>query len=671
MGNSLQSASITELNDTPEIPKKIGVRFPLILLNLVIYLFAFALAYLIKKQAIVYDQNYASYLLIYISAWAVGGLFSGKFRFRTYMSFGACLSKCYISLLFSLGIVAFYLSETASLSISRLFVVGSLFLAFTIEVGYYSLKSRRTISKSVRRKRNISYITIILDLILLTWVLFFMYDKKIDYTNFNENQAILLAGTFISWLLAGSITHQFEVYSKDTNIWNAISVQLKFYLLFIALMSFIVYILQINDYYRMIYLTAIIIFSAWSFILMFFLYIHKLPEKTDDVTTDFLHAFEIKVPELKRNRGTEYSGKYSVNTYKTERHTVSERLENIYLKKSPAIFSFLAKNLNLDSFELEKVSVLSSRDPSNITVFPPEYLELFFNLHALNDLRRINEYFIDVNERLRDGGIYAGNFEPIRYRYERFRNKYPFILANTFYLFDFLWKRAAPKLPFIKKIYFAITNGTDRALSLAEGLGRLYFCGFEILDLRVIDSKCFFIAKKVGEPSTDQNPSFSPLIKMKRHGKNGKEIFVYKLRTMHPFSEYLQEFVYTYNNLDEGGKFRDDFRITKWGAFLRKHWLDELPMIINFLKRDLKLVGVRPLSRQYLSLYDTEFAQRRMKYKPGLIPPYYADMPKTINEIMASEKKYLDEYDKHKFRTDVKYFFKSVNNIVFKKERSK
>jgi lipopolysaccharide/colanic/teichoic acid biosynthesis glycosyltransferase len=227
-----------------------------------------------------------------------------------------------------------------------------------------------------------------------------------------------------------------------------------------------------------------------------------------------------------------------------------------------------------------------------------------------------------------------------------------------------------PKLPFIRRVFFAFTKGKNRALSLAEGLGRLYFCGFEVLDLKDIDNKVYFVAKKIGEPLMDKNPSYSPIFKMRRNGRDGKTIFVYKLRTMHPYSEYLQDFVYEQNKLEEGGKFKDDFRITTWGSLFRKLWIDELPMLINWFKGDCKLVGVRPLSSQYLSLYDEEFKKRRFKYKPGLVPPFYADMPKNISEIIKSEEKYLDEYDKKGRLADFKYMLKALKNIVIHKQRS-
>ena len=157
---------------------------------------------------------------------------------------------------------------------------------------------------------------------------------------------------------------------------------------------------------------------------------------------------------------------------------------------------------------------------------------------------------------------------------------------------------------------------------------------------------------------------------MKRIGKSGNPIYVYKLRTMHPYSEYLQAFVYQQNNLEEGGKFKNDFRITPWGLIFRRLWIDELPMLINLLKVDCKLIGVRPLSKQYFDLYDNEFRERRINYKPGLIPPFYADMPSNIVEILKSEEMYLNKFDKNSIKTDFIYFWKSFNNIIINNKRS-
>jgi lipopolysaccharide/colanic/teichoic acid biosynthesis glycosyltransferase len=157
---------------------------------------------------------------------------------------------------------------------------------------------------------------------------------------------------------------------------------------------------------------------------------------------------------------------------------------------------------------------------------------------------------------------------------------------------------------------------------------------------------------------------------MKRIGQAGQPTYVYKLRTMHPYAEYLQAYIYEQHDLQENGKFNDDFRITTWGRVLRKTWLDELPMLLNWLKRDMKLVGVRPLSEHYLGLYPKELAELRLRYKPGLLPPFYADMPQGFDEILKSEEEYLKAYALHPIRTDVQYAIRILTNIFVKRVRS-
>ena len=66
-----------------------------------------------------------------------------------------------------------------------------------------------------------------------------------------------------------------------------------------------------------------------------------------------------------------------------------------------------------------------------------------------------------------------------------------------------------------------------------------------------------------------------------------------------------------------------------------------------------------------------DIRNRRIKYKPGLIPPYYADMPAGLEEIQRSEIKYLDAWDKSHLGTDLRYFFKSIYNIDLSETRGR
>ena len=92
-----------------------------------------------------------------------------------------------------------------------------------------------------------------------------------------------------------------------------------------------------------------------------------------------------------------------------------------------------------------------------------------------------------------------------------------------------------------------------------------------------------------------------------RRDKNGNErIFrLIKFRTMS-------------NKRDESGAMLpDDVRLNKYGRFLRKTSLDELPELINILKGDMSIVGPRPLLVEYLPYY-TSNERRRHDVRPGL-----------------------------------------------------
>ncbi|HEX2396028.1 MAG TPA: sugar transferase [Bacteroidales bacterium] len=346
------------------------------------------------------------------------------------------------------------------------------------------------------------------------------------------------------------------------------------------------------------------------------------------------------------------------------------KLREEYLKNEIGTgpYDFIKNYAAIDSVNTLIVATTTS---FNIDAQIQHQFECIVNVKRVNDFRYINKYFESVNAKLPRGGIYIDFFETKNMRKARILEKYPVGLNYIYYALDFLVKRVFPKFTLTKKLYFLLTRGENRVLSKAEAFGRLYSCGFEILDEKVIDRSFYFVAIKVREPLFPKNPSYGPVIALERIGKGGKIIKVYKMRTMHPFAEYLQDYIYKKAGLQEGGKFKDDFRVTTLGKLMRTFWLDEFPMIINLLKGDLKLFGVRPLSRQYFRLYTMELQRLRILSKPGLIPPFYVDYPKTLEEIIDSELKYLKAYYKHPFRTDMAYLWKAVFNIIFRRYRSK
>jgi len=634
-----------------------------------IYLLTFFGWYYFKRSTLILEDRYLELLGYYLISLFVASILSNKVFLTRKHEYLQSLRKIYISVLLALGLLSLILLITDASTLSRYVILGSMLSGSILESIYFYVSSENKNIKRIIQHNPISYLYTIPDFIFLSFSIYYLIVLKIGFTVLNERHILAIILIFTSWIYSALFTHRFNPVKRSVNNWAATGLQFKFYLLILSSTALLVFTINIKPEYAPYFLNAVIIYSIISFAAFLFLYVRKLPYPTDEVTNVFLRAFEIGKP-VNTPVQQIYTGKYKFLSSESDESNVKQKMQFQYLKDFPEVFNFLERELELKSFEANKVMVIRSSDIYNVEVLVHNCLELFVNLHEINDLKRINDYFRLVNDKIAVNGIYVGCLIPIKNRHTIFQKKYPFLISTLFYFADFIWRRVFPKIPVLRKFYFTFSKGRDRAISLAEALGRLVYCGFEIIDLTEINEFVFFVAKKIKGPSTDTNPSYSPIFKMRRVGMNGKQIFVYKIRTMHPYSEYLQEFIYDRNKLSEGGKFKDDFRIPGWGRTLRKLWIDELPMLINLVRGEIKLVGVRPVSNHYLGLYSDEFRARREKYKPGLIPPFYADMPKTIEEIELSEKKYFDLYDSSPFITDLKYFFIIITNILFKKKRS-
>ena len=249
---------------------------------------------------------------------------------------------------------------------------------------------------------------------------------------------------------------------------------------------------------------------------------------------------------------------------------------------------FIAKTADL-SPELTKVVNVKHREEIE-ELGEGSFLNLV-NLQRINDIRYLNKFFNTVNRVLPNKGVFIGCVETIELRKQRIYRKYSPLAARLFYIIDFIYKRIFPKWKPTRRFYFWLTKGNNRVLSRAETLGRLISCGFEIKGMQEIKGLLYFAAKNVQGPSYDPDPTYGPFVKLHRIGREGKPIRVYKLRTMHPYAEYLQSYVFNLNNIKEGGKFNNDFRVTKWGRFFRKVWLDEVADDLQFCKGGSEACG--------------------------------------------------------------------------------
>ena len=270
--------------------------------------------------------------------------------------------------------------------------------------------------------------------------------------------------------------------------------------------------------------------------------------------------------------------------------------------------------------------------------------------------------------------IYKGElllyFESFQSRRSKLKIRNYKFISDLYFLYEFFIHRFLPK-SYFKKIYYLIYKNRYRHLSRAEVFGRLVCCGFEIINYKNIKRYSYVLVKKISKPKYDLNPSYGLFISLRRYGKNNMFFNTYKLRTMHPYSEYLHDFTLKKYGYGSKGKPKNDFRITPWGKYFRKFWLDELPQLYNFIKGDLKIVGVRPVSERFYKDIPKDLQLERKKLKPGCIPPYICLNKKSdLQSVFESERIYIKRYKKNPIITDVIFLFYAIVNILYKGRRS-
>ena len=135
-----------------------------------------------------------------------------------------------------------------------------------------------------------------------------------------------------------------------------------------------------------------------------------------------------------------------------------------------------------------------------------------------------------------------------------------------------------------------------------------------------------------------------------RPGYKGKPFKIIKFKTMNE------------KKGPDGKLLPDVQRITKFGSFVRKMSIDELPQLINVLKGDMAIIGPRPLLMQYLPLYSKEQA-RRHDVRPGITG--WAQCHGR-NNLSWTKKFELDVWyvDHVSFKTDVEIVWTTAMKVL-------
>ncbi len=638
---------------------------------------SFLVVYWFRRGHLQVEPSLQRFLPVLFATWLLVTLLSKKFQVQEKGDYFSLLEPYWQAALVFVLLLTLVIYLLGWVTLPRFIVYGTLSAYMLLEflyVGFYFVWLRK---REPQRRLPFQMLFFIAEVVAVTISFLFIYSSKLDALRLEERYILALVGIYFAWLLVSILVHRFHVrvnksfVAAMTPFWQSEA-------LILGLVSLFFFIVTRGTMSRLIIFGSIAAFIVLENMIVSVYYLYAQFRRAKEDPAELL-ADELAHPQGERKKvGAEekedteeiVKEKYKYQDAEDSQEILKNKLERLFLKKYQDVWEFLKQYVDLKRFDIFSSGFMFADDTENIEIMEDNSLSFFFNFEKVNNFRFVNQMFIALNKKMKKRGVLVGCFESYDQRRARIFGKFPRWFAGVFYVIDFTYKRIMPKLPILKRIYFWISKGKKRVFSRTEVLGRLYYCGFEVIGLRPINHLYYFIAKKTKEPRNDPRPSYGPIFRQRRLGKGGKVIHIYKLRTMHPFAEYLHQYIFDKHQLEASGKIKNDFRITSWGRFFRKTWLDELPMLVNWLKRDLKLVGVRPLSETFFKTYPEDLQKERVKFKPGLIPPYYADMPEGIEQVWESERKYLEKYRAHPFRTDIKYFFRAMNNILFRHAKS-
>ncbi len=153
----------------------------------------------------------------------------------------------------------------------------------------------------------------------------------------------------------------------------------------------------------------------------------------------------------------------------------------------------------------------------------------------------------------------------------------------------------------------------------------------------------------------------------RRIGKNGQEFPCYKFRSMVPNAEkvledYLKDHPEAKEEWERDFKLKDDPRVTKLGAFMRRTSLDEFPQLLNVLKGEMSLVGPRPIVEGEIEKYG-EYIHDYYLVPPGITGMWQVSgrSDTTYEERVAMDSWYVRNWS---VWIDVMYLLKTFKVVI-------
>lgn len=169
------------------------------------------------------------------------------------------------------------------------------------------------------------------------------------------------------------------------------------------------------------------------------------------------------------------------------------------------------------------------------------------------------------------------------------------------------------------------------------------------------------------------SPGAPVMFSQLRCGRYGRPFKIWKFRTMVPNAEELLESIKEEHGNEMDGpvfKLGQDPRIFRFGSFLRKFSIDELPQLLNVLSGEMSLVGPRPLPLYEVDAFCEISHRRRLSVKPGITCEWQAGGRSKITSFedwVEMDLRYIDNWS---LWLDCQILFRTIPAVLFAKGAS-
>jgi len=498
--------------------------------DLALLFIAFFLGNYFKRGSFVLPEIYGFLLLVFFVCWWPACLVAKKFQVKEYAGYWAGIivifkANGYLTYMISFVIVFFNLAMY-----SRVQVFTTCLLMFLLNVLVWSVwwlfsdfeikgrEERKDDSPEDIYQTGINYRLLAADLGLLVFSFFAVNLIKRGHLYLLPEYDQLLLIMLALWMFSALVTKKHIIPTAKT-VYDVFWQWEKAGFIMLAGVAVVVYALRLFNYSRFQgFGTVGLLIILEGLLLTIVLGGRKQRAEGKDIESIDDVRQVLDQPPVDMNIDIEAIRQLLLSP---ARNKLGKRLD----AAAPGVFAFIEEHIpGLDNILYLETTVEQSSELPARQFEETLPTRLFVNLHKLNDVRRLNEYFLNVHQLLLAGGYFVGHAHTIKTHYEWIYRKFPRLLAHGIYSLDFLFNRVFPKLPRINAFYFMITKGKNRIISRAEILGRLSFCGFDIVAEQEFDRRIWVIVRKVKKPSFNENPTYGPLVTLRRVGYQGEII---------------------------------------------------------------------------------------------------------------------------------------------------